>query len=213
MPQSRTHRFSLHGPTGPALIAAAGAHKAGSPIADLADTAACVYEIAGATVIITRADTTGVAGLELAMPAESAQVVWDRLTEVGQIPSDSDIHDLPDTPAAKIKLRPAGWLAYNTARIEAGTPLFLIDFDTESLPGETGLLDSRVSFTKGCYLGQEIVARMFNLGAPKRRIVALKPGARTCARTRATPASRSAAPRSTRTRAPTGPRSASPSAR
>ena len=172
----RTHRFSLHGPTGPALIAAAGAHKAGSPIADLADTAACVYEIAGATVVMTRADTTGVAGLELAMPAVSAHAVWDRLTEVGQIPADLDVHDLPDTPASKIKLRPAGWLAYNTARIEAGTPLFLIDFDTESLPGETGLLHSRVSFTKGCYLGQEIGARMFNLGAPKRRIVALKPG-------------------------------------
>jgi folate-binding protein YgfZ len=172
----RTHRFSLHGPNGPALIAAAGAHKAGSPIADLSDTAVCVYEIAGTPVVITRADTTGVAGLELAMPAESAHAVWDRLTEVGQIPADSDIHDLPDTPASKIKLRPAGWLAYNTARIEAGTPLFLIDFDTESLPGETGLLDSRVSFTKGCYLGQEIVARMYNLGAPKRRIVALKPG-------------------------------------
>ena len=172
----RTHRFSLHGPTGPALIAAAGAHKAGSSVSDLAAHAACVYEIAGATVVITRADSTGGAGLELAMPAESAQAVWDRLVEVGQVPTDSDVHDLPDTPAAKIKLRPAGWLAYNTARIEAGTPLFLIDFDTESLPGESGLLDSRVSFTKGCYLGQEIVARMFNLGSPKQRLAGLKPG-------------------------------------
>ena len=53
------------------------------------------------------------------------------------------------------------------ARIEGGTPLFEIDFGPASLPHETGLIDRRVSFTKGCYLGQEIVARMNSLGKPK----------------------------------------------
>ena len=173
---ARTHRFSLQGPTGPALIAAAGEHEAGDAATDLADNAACVYSIAGAPVRITRADTTGTIGLELAVPTESAQGVWDRLMEVGQVAADADPHNLPERESSKIKLRPAGWLAYNTARIEAGTPLFHIDFTTESLPGETALLESRVSFTKGCYLGQEIVARMFNLGAPKQRLVAIKPG-------------------------------------
>ena len=172
----RTHRFSLHGPTGPALLAAAGELHAGTPVADLADNGACVVEIAGAPVVVTRADSTGTVGLELAMPADSARGVWDRLLEVGRVPADAEVHDLPDTPASRIKLRPAGWLAYNTARIEAGTPLFHIDFNNESLPAETGLLDTRVSFTKGCYLGQEIVARMHNLGGPKQRLVALKPG-------------------------------------
>lgn len=172
----RTHRFSLHGPNAPALLAASGEHTAGTPVADLPDSGSCVVEIVGAPVVVTRADTTGTVGLELAMPAESARAVWDRLLEVGQVPADADVHDLPDTPAAKIKLRPAGWLAYNTARIEAGTPLFHIDFNSESLPAETGVLDTRVSFTKGCYLGQEIVARMHNLGGPKQRLVAIKPG-------------------------------------
>lgn len=168
----RTHRLSLQGPTGAALIAAAGAHNAGPEIASLPDNAACVYEIAGAEAVITRTDTAGVPGYELAFPTDAARSIWDRLVAVGRVDDDTPA----GTPASKIKLRPSGWLAYNTARIEAGTPLFHIDFNTESLPGETALLDSRVSFTKGCYLGQEIVARMFNLGSPKQRVVAFKAG-------------------------------------
>jgi folate-binding protein YgfZ len=57
--------------------------------------------------------------------------------------------------------------------MEAGTPLYLIDFGVESLPHETGLLEDRVYFKKGCYLGQEVVARMQSLGHPKQKLVAL----------------------------------------
>jgi folate-binding protein YgfZ len=71
-------------------------------------------------------------------------------------------------------MRPAGWHAYNIARIEAGTPLYNIDFGEQSLPGETGVLRDRVHFKKGCYLGQEVVARMDALGKPKQVLVALR---------------------------------------
>ncbi|MDX9910759.1 MAG: glycine cleavage T C-terminal barrel domain-containing protein [Phycisphaerales bacterium] len=71
-------------------------------------------------------------------------------------------------------MRPAGWFACNIARIEAGTPLFPIDFGPENLPHESGVLDDRVSFRKGCYLGQEVVARMQSLGHPKQRLIALR---------------------------------------
>ena len=50
--------------------------------------------------------------------------------------------------------------ATNTARLEAGTPYFRIDFGPTNLPHESGVLASRVSFTKGCYPGQEVVARI-----------------------------------------------------
>ena len=72
--------------------------------------------------------------------------------------------------------RPIGWLAYNTARIEADLPIYHIDFGPDTLPNETGpaLLGEMVSFTKGCYVGQEIVARLQNLGHPKRLLVGLK---------------------------------------
>ena len=69
--------------------------------------------------------------------------------------------------------RPAGWFAQNLIRLEAGQPRFGIDFNQEFLPHETDLVHQRVSFTKGCYPGQEVVARMQHLadGSTKRRVV------------------------------------------
>ena len=67
-----------------------------------------------------------------------------------------------------------GWAAYNTARIEAGRPLFGIDFDDSVLPAETAQLSRAVSFTKGCYLGQEIVARMHARGQLAKQIVGVR---------------------------------------
>jgi folate-binding protein YgfZ len=52
--------------------------------------------------------------------------------------------------------------------------LFGIDFDDSVLPAETGQLQRAVSFTKGCYLGQEIVARMRSRGQVSRQIVGFK---------------------------------------
>jgi len=69
--------------------------------------------------------------------------------------------------------RPIGWYALNMARVERGAPVCMIDFDTSNLPHETSLIQSRVRFDKGCYLGQEIVARMESLGQPKKRLVKL----------------------------------------
>ncbi len=72
--------------------------------------------------------------------------------------------------------RGIGWLALNTARIEAGSALFHVDFGPDSLPAEAGdaVMQRCVSFTKGCYVGQEIVARMKNLGHPKQLLVQLR---------------------------------------
>src|SRR5690606_7440135 len=77
-------------------------------------------------------------------------------------------------PDAERKAVRAGWHAYNVARIEAGWPIYMLDFGPDSLPHETGVLHDRVSFTKGCYLGQEVVARMQSLGKPKQRLVGLR---------------------------------------
>ena len=70
--------------------------------------------------------------------------------------------------------RPCGWAAFNTTRIEAGRALFGIDFDESVLPAETGLFDRAVSLTKGCYLGQEIVARMHARGQIARKLVGIR---------------------------------------
>ena len=70
--------------------------------------------------------------------------------------------------------RPCGWAAFNTTRIEAGRPLFGIDFDESVLPAETGLFERAVSIIKGCYLGQEIVARMHARGQVARKLVGIR---------------------------------------
>ena len=81
---------------------------------------------------------------------------------------------LVDLDAEERTRRAVGWQALNIARIESGNPMYMLDFGPRSLPAETGLLERRVSFTKGCYLGQEIVARMNSLGHPKKTLVALR---------------------------------------
>ena len=70
--------------------------------------------------------------------------------------------------------RTAGWFAFNMARVEAETPWWRTDFGDGASPHETGVLSSRVSFTKGCYPGQEVVARMEHLGHPKQILRALR---------------------------------------
>lgn len=84
-------------------------------------------------------------------PAEDAADRWRQLLNAGA--------------------KPIGWQAYNITRIEAGMPLFHIDFGPTNLPHETGIVNQTCSFTKGCYRGQEIVARMQSLGHPGKILV------------------------------------------
>jgi folate-binding protein YgfZ len=68
----------------------------------------------------------------------------------------------------------AGIDAFDVLRIEAGVPLFGVDFDEHNLPQEVGRDRQAISFTKGCYLGQETVARIDALGHVNQRIVGLR---------------------------------------
>ena len=176
----RTHRLALHGPTAALLLDEAGEGGAGGEPSSLREGEACVRTIAGREALVLRCDTAGVPGFELVLASDAAVAVYTALLELGQpINGDGDGVSDPGTGglAGRVKLRPAGWLAYNTARIEAGTPLFNIDFGDESLPAELGerAFEARVNMEKGCYLGQEVVARMHNLGQPKQVLVGLRP--------------------------------------
>ena len=59
-------------------------------------------------------------------------------------------------------------------RIAAGIPLIPIEIGNADLPGEGQLENDAISFTKGCYLGQEVVARMYNTGKAHRRLFVLE---------------------------------------
>ena len=85
----------------------------------------------------------------------------------------------PDLAAAVADLRSAGatlagiW-AHEALRIAAGRPRIGLDTDHRTIPHEVGWIDTAVHLNKGCYRGQETVARVHNLGHPPRRLVLLQ---------------------------------------
>jgi folate-binding protein YgfZ len=96
-------------------------------------------------------------GLDLVTRAEQAEALSDRLVASGAEPVSAE--------AAEI------------LRIESGRPRFGIDFGPEHMPAEAGIVERAVSFEKGCYIGQEPVARLHYRGRPNRRLVGLRLGA------------------------------------
>jgi folate-binding protein YgfZ len=68
---------------------------------------------------------------------------------------------------------PAGTMAFEALRVEALQPRLHLDTDDRTIPHEVGWIPSAVHLTKGCYRGQETVARVANLGRPPRRMVLL----------------------------------------
>lgn len=122
---------------------------------DLAPGANTQLELFGIKLTAWRDDPTGTPGYHLIVPTEQAEKLWTML--LGR------------------PIRPIGWQAFNATRIEAARPMFGIDFDDSILPHETGpLLNRAVSFTKGCYPGQEIVARMHARGGTAKNLVGIK---------------------------------------
>ena len=146
---SRYGRLQLHGPGAISSLSA----LCGSTI----DSATCEIQVGDIPITIARSDMVGEPGIHMFIPRDRLEQAWEALVGAG----------CPE-------IVPVGWLAFNTARIEAGTPLFNVDFTHENIPNETALLQQRVSFTKGCYVGQEVVARIFSLGRPKQVLVGLR---------------------------------------
>ncbi|MFM1985251.1 MAG: hypothetical protein RLZZ295_417, partial [Actinomycetota bacterium] len=66
-----------------------------------------------------------------------------------------------------------GTWALDAERVAAGRPRHGIDTDFKTIPNELGVLNGAVHMNKGCYRGQETVAKIYNLGKPPRRLVML----------------------------------------
>jgi folate-binding protein YgfZ len=154
------HHIGVHGRLARETVAAACNDDAFA----LEIGAAGTITIDGAQTLAARRDLVGEVGYELIVPREKAAGVWEFLLAADHVVGGD-----------RRRVRPIGWHAFNIARIEAGSPLFHIDFGPTNLPHETGaLLSQRVSFTKGCYLGQEVVARMHSRGHSKATLVGLR---------------------------------------
>jgi folate-binding protein YgfZ len=172
-----THRLALHGPTAWDLLKLASGETK-----ELQANECGEVSLAGAACVVYREDSAGVPGFELIVPADAATRIVGKLIELGHDAAHATFEEpgraialrQAANPATTIRLQPIGWYAYNLARVEHGTPLFNVDFGAENLPAETGVLADRVSFTKGCYLGQEVVARMHARGQSKQTLVAVR---------------------------------------
>ena len=70
--------------------------------------------------------------------------------------------------------RACGWTAFETARIEAGRPRYGADMDETHLPLECGLESRAVSYSKGCYIGQEVINRIHSVGHVNRELRGLR---------------------------------------
>lgn len=79
------------------------------------------------------------------------------------------VGDLDLTGAVEV-----GPIAATSLRIELGEPVMGVDVDEGTIPQETGLVGAAVDFDKGCYLGQELVARIDTRGHVNRRLVGIR---------------------------------------
>lgn len=77
------------------------------------------------------------------------------------------------TDAGAVEVSPE---AAEIVRIESGRPRFGAEMGTETMPAEAGIVERAVSFTKGCYIGQETVARLHYKGKPNRHLRGLRFG-------------------------------------
>jgi folate-binding protein YgfZ len=115
-----------------------------------------IVDIDDAKICVVHDSHTGEAGFDLIIPITVLQKVAQKMT-------------------ALVKQLPAAWVgedAQEILRIEAGISRYGVDFTEDNLLLEVGL-DHAVSFTKGCYLGQEVVERIRSRGHVNKRLVGL----------------------------------------
>ena len=122
------------------------------PTEDLDGNAAGQISWRGEQVVFMRATHTGEDGFDLVISNENAPALWRALIDAGA--------------------RPVGFDALEILRIEAGSARYGRDMDETNVVTETNL-DDAVSFTKGCYLGQEIIVRIKHRGHVAKKLTGL----------------------------------------
>jgi folate-binding protein YgfZ len=154
---ARTFEFHLAGPGAEGLL-----KRLGTTLPDPDDLAHGVTRIGDVPVRVVRESPTGRPGLTLIgvahADADAAAIVGDRLRDEGAAFGLVDGEDA----------------AFEAARIEAGTPCSGRDVTPDNLPQELGRDDRTINFVKGCYLGQETVARIDALGHVNKHFKGLK---------------------------------------
>jgi folate-binding protein YgfZ len=161
-------RVAVHGPGAAALLEGVLKVDDGTPIASLAEHESTVAQfeghpdshpvvIAGSRELSAAGPETAATGFDVYCPAPVKEELLRALTAAGAEPIADG--------------------AWHALRVEAGRPLFGVDMTTETIPLEAGIEDRAISFTKGCYVGQEIIIRVMHRGGGRvaRKLVGLRP--------------------------------------
>jgi folate-binding protein YgfZ len=120
-------------------------------LGSLAHYSHVVADLGGTSALVSRVPDIGIEGYELIVPVDSRPLLWRRSQELGAVP--------------------AGLETWEVARIEAGRPEWGIDIDESTIPQEANFDELHaISYTKGCYTGQETVARVHFRGHVNRHL-------------------------------------------
>ncbi len=141
----------LSGPHAPEVIAAAF----GKDLRGLKPLDLLTQEIAGQQALLIRTEETGEMDIEIMLPADALVTAWEQLMQAG----------------AAYGIKPIGTEAREALRLEAGLPKAGPDLNEEIVPPEANLEGKAFSLTKGCYPGQEVVARMDTYGNVRRHLI------------------------------------------
>jgi tRNA-modifying protein YgfZ len=142
-----TATFSEHaviGPSAPGAVAAVLEGTSRNALAAMIEHGNIRALFQGNPAIVTRVTDTGEPGFDIFVEAAQTDALRERLRGVGVMPID-------DATA-------------ETLRIEAGIPAFHRDMDEQTIPLEAGIEGRAISFTKGCYVGQEVIIRVMHRG-------------------------------------------------
>jgi folate-binding protein YgfZ len=145
--------LALEGPMAAALLK----EVSGVDITKFEELSSHAGKVGSIPCYIVKRSSGGVPGAEFVAESEKLAELWQVLSDAARWQGGG----------------PMGYAALSAQRLAQGVPWFGYDFGEKQIPHEAGLQDSHISYTKGCYTGQEIVERVRSRGQVNRRRVEL----------------------------------------
>jgi len=137
-------QWAVVGPEAADVVASLVDGVSAARLSALADHGNVRTATRGQPAIVTRTSDAGLPGFDLVVDAAQSEAVREALVARGVAPLDE--------------------AAAETLRIEGGIPVFHRDMDEDTIPLEAGIESRAISFTKGCYVGQEVIVRVLHRG-------------------------------------------------
>ncbi|MBI5774035.1 MAG: aminomethyl transferase family protein [Verrucomicrobia bacterium] len=150
--------YGLLSVQGPRAAEAVGQLGLGIHLPEKSHDSATLKDATLGEIYLMNLPRLGSAGFDLFVPTASLGAVADKLVAA----------------VKQIGGRACGWDALEIARVEAGLPRFGADMDETTLPPEAGLEARAISYTKGCYIGQEVIARIRTYGQVAKSLQSLR---------------------------------------